>query len=82
MKGKILIAAAAALVFFSCTEKEIESPVDTLEVTPASLEFDWKNNEPQSLTVKTNVEDWDFSADGWIEATVEGGESCRECDRQ
>ncbi|MBO8474185.1 MAG: BACON domain-containing protein, partial [Bacteroidetes bacterium] len=73
MKGKILIAAAAALVLFSCTEKEMESPADTLEVTPATLDFGWKNNEPKTLTVKTNVEDWDFSADGWIEATVEGG---------
>ena len=71
-----MTAATFIAAMSSCQEKETGG-ADTLEVTPAEISFAAKGNEDVLLTVTTDAAEWDFSADGWIDAEKEGDNTLR-----
>ena len=71
-----MTAAAFIAAMSSCQEKE-NGGADTLEVTPAEISFAAQGNEDVLLTVTTDAAEWDFSADGWIDAEKEGDNTLR-----
>ena len=71
-----MTTAAFIAAMSSCQEKETGGP-NTLEVTPAEISFAAQGNEDVLLTVTTDAAEWDFSADGWIDAEKEGDNTLR-----
>lgn len=68
----ITFLALAAMGLVGCQEKEQAAGENTLEVTPDKITFASKNNEDVIIKVTTDAPDWDYSADGWINAVKDG----------
>lgn len=66
------VSALAICGLAGCSEKEQVSGENTLQVTPDKVTFAARNNEDVVITVKTDAEEWNYSADGWIDAEKDG----------
>ncbi len=71
LKG-IAAFALATFTFASCEKEEKKAP-DTLSVEPKSaITFKATGNEDLTLTVTTNVSEWEFTAPEWVKAEKSG----------
>ena len=69
VKFFLMMSAAALLASLtSCSEEELGSSINVLEVDPSELSFGPKSEEAV-ISVTTDASYWNFSADGWIKAT-------------
>lgn len=66
----VFLSVSAIALMVGCKEKGVTEPAqNTLEVTPSEdMVFKASANEDQILNIKTDAEEWSFTAPDWVEA--------------
>lgn len=66
----LFLAVSAVALMAGCKEKGVTEPEqNTLEVTPSEdMVFKASGNEDQILNIKTDADEWTFTAPDWVEA--------------